>query len=238
MYRQFTVQSGNPDGNLVLADFLARQGRLEDALAVCKEAAQKCDPDKVAIAGRSVLFRTAPTEPVLEHLETWLSGVLEKKPDTPAFLILLGNLRERQGRDADAEASYRKVIERDPHQVDALNSLAYLLALKHVKASEGLELIQDAIDRGGANAMFLDTRAVAYLALGQTDLAIKDLREAIADTPSAIRYLHLTQAYLTAQNRSAAAETFRKARSFPLTLDQVHPVDRTTYYNALRDLGQ
>src|SRR5437868_2352717 len=83
-------------------------------------------------------------------LEAWLNGALAQKPHTPAFLILLGNLRERQERYADAEALYRRVIEGDPHQIEALNALAYLLALQGVKAAEARELVQRALDRGGA----------------------------------------------------------------------------------------
>ena len=59
----------------------------------------------------------------------------------------------------------------------------------------------------------LDTRAVAYLAMGRDDLAIKDLEDAVAVRPSPLKYLHLAEAYLMASRRSEATLALHSAKT-------------------------
>ena len=62
----------------------------------------------------------------------------------------LGAIWIRQGRFDDAEALYCRILGSGPDNVDALNGLAWLLAMRDQgKTQEALELIDRAIDGGG-----------------------------------------------------------------------------------------
>jgi tetratricopeptide (TPR) repeat protein len=238
LYRRFAALTGQPENELVLAEYVARQGRYAEALDLCERALDTCAPLKVAVVGAIVLQEGLTKEPPFLLLEQWLARALQKKPQAAPLLVVLGRVREHQRRFADAEALYRQAITAEPNYVVALNDLAYLLALQGIQTEEALTLIQRASDQAGATAAFLDTRAVASLALGRTEAAITDLDEALADTPTAVRYLHLARAHLAANNRTAAAEAFRKAQTLPLRLRQLHPLDREAFTRLRAELGQ
>jgi tetratricopeptide (TPR) repeat protein len=235
MYRKF-AESKNPESIPLLAQFLARQRRFAEAFAQCELGMQTCDPSQLAAVAGLVL-QTAPA-PSLQLLEQWLTSAIEKKPNTVVFLTLLGQLRERQGRYEDAETVYRRGIARDENDFQLRSNLAYLLACQGMKCAEALDLVQQAIDRGGANAGLLDTRAVVYLALSRADAAIKDLEEAIADSPSAVRYLHLAAAEFAAHNPQSAGKAFQKVYVMGLVLDQLHPFDRANYDKLKTELAR
>ena len=79
-----------------------------------------------------------------------------------------------------------------------LSNLAWLLARRDGNGAEALKLVSEAIVRDGPVPDLLEARAIAYMAMGRSDAAIKDLEDAIAVRPSALKYLHLAEAYLAA----------------------------------------
>src|SRR5262249_30836121 len=118
-----------------------------------------------------------------------------------------------------------KVIATDPNEVRALNNLAWLLALRNHRGAEALPLIQRAIDIYGPRPDLLDTRALVYLAMDRADQARADLTAAIADTPTAGRYLHLAHVCEMADDADGAAAALRKAKGLGLKRAQLHPVE-------------
>jgi cellulose synthase operon protein C len=141
------------------------------------------------------------------------------------------------GRDAEAAALYRGVLERDPNNVFALNNLAWLLAPRPDQAKEALALVEKALAARGKMGELLDTRARVYLTLGDADAAIHDLEEAIAGQPSAVRYFHLALAHQRKANPAAAQLALRLANDRGLSPKALHPSDRAVYEQMLRGAG-
>ena len=83
----------------------------------------------------------------------------------------------------------------------------------------------------------LDARAVTYLAIGRSDLAIEDLKDAIAVVPSPVKYLHLAQAYLKARRRNEAKEALRNAEAAGLSAARLTPLERTNCESLLNELA-
>jgi tetratricopeptide (TPR) repeat protein len=236
MYRRYAAHVRQPTCDLVLARYLAQQGRLAEALDLCERASRALPPEPVARV-LAVVLRAAPEDPQFRRAERWLTAALDKQPDAVELLLLLGSVRESQSRYADAEACYRKILALRPATAAALNNLAFLLAVEQTRTDEAQELIQQAIDVGGANAAFLDTRGVVHVMQGQPDQAIKDLEAAVAEAPTPGRYFHLAQAYLKANNRNAAVAALHKARASERMRSQLHPLERETYGKILSELG-
>ena len=83
----------------------------------------------------------------------------------------------------EAENFYREVLEKNPGHAVALNNLAVLLTLQGKKLDEALSLINKAIEITGPLGSMLDTRACVYIAQGNAEKAVSDMKECIADTP-------------------------------------------------------
>jgi tetratricopeptide (TPR) repeat protein len=93
-----------------------------------------------------------------------------------------------------------------------------------------VDLAEEAIRRAGPVPALLDTRAIARLKANQkADDAIRDLEEAIAMQPTAVRYFHLTLAFRAAGNRTAADDSLTRARDLGVKLELLHPLERNTW---------
>lgn len=241
LYRKQLESSKQPEGVLALVSFLGRQKRFREALDLCEEAWQTCPP--VAVAQASVrILAEAPGDPAqVERFERRLQSALQKSPDSLPLWSSLAFLRHIQGRYDEAESLCRQILEKDSHNVTALNNLAWLLTFKGGQGpQQALELVQRAYQVIGPHPRLLDTRAVIYLALGKVDLAVKDLEDVLAENPEASTYFHLAQARWMMNNRKAAGEALRQAKNRGLkdSSRSLHPLERAPYQQLCRELGQ
>jgi Tfp pilus assembly protein PilF len=169
-------------------------------------------------------------------VERWLLGAIDKSPRSANLLVCLADLRDLQGRYLEAEKLYRQAVAADPRNVVALNNLAYLLALQGNQSHEALKLLGEAIAVAGPTPELLDTRALVQLKLGQPQSAIKDLEDAIADSPLPPLCYHLAQAHHLARNAGAARAALRQAKALGLQADQLHALERPAYQQLQREL--
>jgi tetratricopeptide (TPR) repeat protein len=213
MYRTFVAQSHQPESALAFAAFLGRQGQIEKALDLCTGAWQTCPPETVGLTCLAVLGSARVEDKHYARVDQEFQTAIQKHPTSKGLQRHLALLQTYQGRNRDAEEIYRRLLALDPRDVVALNNLAWLLAVRLGQAEEALSLIQRAIEIAGPTAELLDTRALVYLASNQSDRAIKDLEDVIAQTPAASYYFHLAQAYQVAKNRGSAVKAIREAQN-------------------------
>jgi tetratricopeptide (TPR) repeat protein len=225
----------DPDSLIMLISGLARQKSWQEALDLCERAWQSCPPEVIGGLSVAVLRGARANGEQCARVERRLRTALQANPKATNLALQLADLLELQGRPDDAEAEYRRALERDGRNVRVLNNLAWLLAQKQGKGSEALTLINQAIEVAGPKADLLDTRAVIFLALKKSDEAITDLQTAIADAPSGFRYFHLARAQVLAHNREAAEEAFRQAVGSGLMMEQLHPAERVAYREMARE---
>jgi len=229
MYRKFVSQSKEPESILALAQYLGRHNRSQEALDLCERAWQSCSAEAVAATCLTVLYTAKVTDDHCQRIAQQLETGMQQNLKGTSLWMHLADLRNLQGRFQDVEVLYRRILERDQHNVAVLNNLAWLLAFQSGKGAEALDLINKALDLEGPLPRQLDTRAVVYLAAGKSDLAIADLEQAVAEAPTAARYFHLAQAYQMAKKQDAALQAFRKAKTAGLSLSILHPLERTAY---------
>jgi tetratricopeptide (TPR) repeat protein len=236
MYRRFVDRSGRPDDVLVLIQFLARRQRLDEALSLCEKAWGTCPAEAVGAVSAAAL-RLGKSRP--EHqkrVESWLRKACEQAPASVSLQISLADVYELQGHYDDAQQIYRRVAAGKIPSIIALNNLAWLLTLKEQKAEEALPYIEAAVKLAGPLPELLDTRAVVHIGRGRPDLAIKDLKEAIAQAPTPSRYFHLAQAHQLAQDRKGAREALQKAQALGLQPEGLHPLEQGSYRRLAAEL--
>ena len=144
-----------------------------------------------------------------------------------------------QGRSQEAEKLLRQVLSSDPDNVDALNSLAWLLAFRNPQGADGaVELIDRAIEKSGASSALIDTRAVALIQAGRPDQAVHELRAAQTADPKYMSLaLHLAWAYQSIGKIEEARQAFRQAEQCGLNPAIRDPFERTVIDRLRQQLG-
>jgi tetratricopeptide (TPR) repeat protein len=247
-YNEFVARDPKqPERVLALAAFLAGQkGRTADALALLTRAWQTCPPEQVAAAALSVYDAPSVTESQRKQVEAWLAEASQKRPDLVGLANKLGAIWIRQGKFDEAEGKYRQLLLNSPDNSEAMNNLAWLLALRDSSQTGDAEkLIDDAIGLQGPTASLLDTRAVVQLRAGRIAEAIQTLKDAAARDPRNPSVpLHLAWAYQSAQaandrdgSREEARKNFQKAVEMGWSPERSDPLERPHMDRLRRDLG-
>jgi tetratricopeptide (TPR) repeat protein len=241
LIRQFVAQSKQRDSALALVRFLISQKKHREALDLCEQAWATCSDIAVADACLQALGGMASDPSALQRVETQLQAAKAKHPDHLELQVALATVRSFQGRYDDAIELYRKVLEKNPSCVAALNNLAWLLALGGGQnAGQALALADRAVELSGHSSGMLDTRAIAALAVRKSDTvqqAIRDLESITEQARTATTYFHLAQAYEQAQRRREAMQAWQRAASMGLTPSDLHPLERPVFDRLLKELN-
>jgi tetratricopeptide (TPR) repeat protein len=219
-----------PECLLALASFLARQGRVRDALDMCDRAATRCPPEVVAGVYVGALRLSQPTDAERKRVRDWLETAIKNKPDSVGLLVARADMLDAFGDYEASEKVYRQLLERDKNNILALNNLAWLLAVRENKGEEAQGMINRAIELAGPVGDLLDTRASVLLVLDRPDDAVKCLEDAVQQLPNGQRYFHLTQAFEKAGKREAARDAWIKAtKEMLLNEKTLHPLERADF---------
>jgi cellulose synthase operon protein C len=226
-----------PYPELLLADFLGRQDRRDEALALCAQVGATAPPRLVIAVALGVLTGVSKDDPRLSKVEQWIHDAVASKGDRLAALTeQLAVLRDFQGRFADAEHLYRQALQQDPRSERGLNNLAYLLALEG-KSDEALQLVQQRMQLTGPFGAALDTRATVFLAQGQYREAIQDLWASVATDATATRYYHLAVAYDMGGNQQDARKALGDAKRLGFQVQRLHLLEQPRCQELLGKLG-
>ena len=225
-----------PGGSIVLAAFLARHGTVDEALDQCEAAMGSLPPDVVLPVAVRVLGqqRANATPQQVRRVEGWIHRALDEDPRSKNAQLQRARLLDFQGQSDELIRCYRAFLLRDDisetEKATVWNNLAFVLAITHRDGKEALEMVNKAVAVLGPLPNLLDTRAMAYLAMGQGSTAVEILLEAIGDTPTGVRYFHLALAHAAAGNLPAAGRALQVGRdSHELSEDQVPTIERQMY---------
>lgn len=146
---------------------------------------------------------------------------IELDPDNPRRYVFRATLLAELDEYEQAAADYTRVIQLEPDDASAYNNRAYFRALAGVDLDEALDDVQKAIDMGGPNDAYLDTRGFLLYLLGRSEEALADVDEAIrlAESPDNDRgretlgelYYHRALVHKKLGNRREAERDFQMA---------------------------
>ncbi len=240
-YKTFIARDPKqPERALALVRFLARQDRVAEAMAILKKAWSSCRPEDVALAALPVFTAPSASNNDRREVEAFVGQAVQTRPEAAVLRARLGMIWLRQSRFDEAEGLFRRLLATDPENVEALNSLAWLLALRdNDKAPEALQLINRAIELHGAKPNLLDTRAVVMIRAGQGQQAISDLRVAQDQNPRNVDYArHRAWAYQSAGKIDEAREFWRSAEEMNFRSDGGDPLERPFITKLRQDLSE
>jgi tetratricopeptide (TPR) repeat protein len=236
LYRRFVAASNRPGDLLVLIRFLALQRKFDEAYALCDKAWETVAPEAAAAITVAVLREGKADEKQFQRFEARLRKACEAAPKNVALLLNLALLLDLQGRYADAQQAYRQALAVEGRNIVVLNNLAWLLAMAGGNPEEALKYVQNAVEISGLDGELLDTRAVVQLSRGRGDLAVNDMKEAIAQMPTPLRYFHLAQAHHLTKNHKAAADALQKAKKLGFQPNQLHALELVKYQQLVKDV--
>jgi tetratricopeptide (TPR) repeat protein len=234
LYREYVAK--RPKERLVLAAFLARQGRIDEALEITEKGWRESSLTMVSTTLLIILQETYNSPEQRKRAEAILLAALEKHERALGMLMVLADLRGIQGRSEEAQAIYREVLKKKPGNVEAMNNLALLLAFERAELKESLQLIEQAVRQAGPSANLLDSRAVVYLAVGKPQQALADLEEATADGMSPSLLFHQAQALLQVGQKGAARKALAEAKRLGLSGDRLHPLEKPAFEKLVETL--
>jgi cellulose synthase operon protein C len=223
------LQPKSPQSVLIMAGFLGRQNRPDEALAICETAWKNCKADVVASACLLVLYNAKCSPEQQQRVANWVERESAKKPKDTQLLSLVSAVRYVQKDYRTVVSVSRKILELDSTDIFTMNNLAWILALKDENPAEALKVINRAIAIKGAQPKLLDTRAVIFLKLGNVSQAVKDSEEAVGEEPASYHFFHLALAHLSADNRPAALAAFHRAKQLGLDEKTVDPLEHGAY---------
>ena len=109
----------------------------------------------------------------------------------------------------------RQVLESQPDDAEALNNLAWVLAMRdQVQVCEALALINRALELNDADPSLVDTRAVILIRSGQNDRALEQLRSVYQQNPHdpGVAF-HMAWAYRASVDLDSARAKLQEAKA-------------------------
>ena len=211
--------------SLELTLFLARQDRMGNALEHFESETRGVADYQLARAAETLMLLVK--EPGhLERLAGVLSSVLQEQPDSALLRLALADVQNWLGQYDKAESNYRAVIEQAPESVNALNNLAFLLAIQKRDLEEAEELVGKAQDLMGPQPALLDSEALVLMAQRRYAEAASILDVAIGSAPNNALYLiHRAEARIVLDPK-AAKQDLQSAQNFGVADLPLHPSDR------------
>ena len=160
---------------------LAKQGRIQEAIALCEEAGKTDTSVRPALVATMALVSGRPTAQDLAAAEPYLKKALEAHKDQPALLVERGDYSRDarkvcRGHRRSTGRSWRS----NRQNVEVLNNLATLLAEQPEPENhkEALEFVEQAIKLAGPQPGLLDTKGMALFFGGKPDQAVDLLQQA------------------------------------------------------------
>lgn len=210
-----------------LAQCLVRQGRVQEAIRLCSDAARTDDSSRPALVVANLLMPGSNDSVDASQVESILSHAQEKNPNDSNLLISMANFRLARQKKDEAIQLYRQVLRAQPGHVVALNNLAVLLAEHPDTRDEALSYIDHAIQIAGQQDNLIDTKALILLQQNRTAEAAGFLERIAASANADPRHmLHLAVAQRQLGAIDSARQLFARARSSDLSSQFLSPADR------------
>jgi len=188
----------NPDIRLALAEALAEEGRLEQALRLLAEIA---DPGvEVLFALGDLQFENGQAQAALASYQR----VLDQAPDEADAWVSIGLIHFQQDRPEQALVAYQRALELEPDSVFALNALGDARLATGDEAG-AIAVYRQAIELDPDDGQAHLNLADALYDTGELEAAEAECRQALTCDPS------LSQACLTLGNICLDSERSREA---------------------------
>jgi len=190
------------------ASLLARQGRLDEGLALLRGTPERRPED-----ARAKLVAEAG---VLREMKRWpealraLEEANTRFPDDADLLYEQAMMAEKVDRLDEMERLLRRVMALAPDNAHAYNALGYTLADRGKRLDEARDLIQRALQLSPGDPFITDSLGWVEFRLGNHAEALRLLQQAYTARPDTEIGVHLGEVLWTLGRRDEALGTWRE----------------------------
>jgi len=189
----------------------ARLGDLNSARATIDRLKPSDDHERsvVALTLSSIYREAGRTDKAVEIL----TQADKDMPDTTEIKYDLAMLYERQGRMDEFEKLMKRVIELDPDNANAYNSLGYTYADQNRNLGEAQDLLERALDLDPDSPYILDSVGWYLYRTKDYEAAIEYLERSYRMMPTAEVAAHLGEVLWVVDRREEALKIWREGHS-------------------------
>jgi tetratricopeptide (TPR) repeat protein len=208
-----------PDERMVLvthAETLGDLGRIDEAVAEIKASAKGGPLERELYLVIAQIYEKGKRWADMGKSLDAAEKLCKTEEQKSSIYFMRGAMYERQKKFDQAEAEFRKVIQMNGKDANALNYLGYMLADRGVRLEEAQGLIQRALELDPQNAAYLDSMGWVYFRQGKLEQAEQLLTQAIdrmGNDPTV--HDHLGDVYLKlGKTREAIAQWQTSVKQF------------------------
>lgn len=171
------------------ANILARQGKVEEAIALIRGVPESRSEDaRAKITAEVQLLRDNKRNAQAYSL---LNEAAQSFPDDPDLLYEQAMTAEKLGKLQDMESLLRRVIALKPDYHHAYNALGYSMADRRVNLPEARQLVNKALEFAPDDPFIIDSLAWVEFRSGNPDEALRLLQAAYKARPDAEIAAHM-----------------------------------------------
>lgn len=205
------VAQDSPRQFAPLAVALAKQGKADEAIQLCRQAADD-DPAAPAIVLASLVLAKDIPGDKFPQVDALFEQAIAKSPENANLLTAVANVRITRGELPRAVELYQQALKVRPKDLVVLNNLATILAEDPASRNEALRYIDQALEIGGQQDALLDTKAMILVQDGKADQAVQLLETACSHHAPDPRYpFHLAVAYSRTGEEAKARAAYNRA---------------------------
>ncbi len=148
----------------------------------------------------------------LDQARIEFDGLAQRQPSAIGAATMAAMIVQSQGKAAEAQQRYEKIVATDPRAALASNNLAWMYAEQNHKLDTALNLAQAAKAEDPESASFNDTLGFVYLKMKLGELAVPPLRIAVEKEPENPGFhARLGQAYALTGDKARARQELERA---------------------------
>jgi tetratricopeptide (TPR) repeat protein len=233
------LSEADPQHFPLLVMAIARQGRLDDAVTLCQETAEKDRGPRPAIALAAALTESSGAFTRGSQADQLFADALKRFGSDIRLLYAIGVLRTIQHRRLEAETAFKDILNLNPNHVASMNNLALVLGEDPKYRKQALKYIERAIEINGLETGLLDTKGALLLYENKPQDAIPLLRAAANGMISDPRHnFHLAVAYRDLGQLDEARDELKQALADDLEAKVLTQRDREFLTDLKRLLAQ
>lgn len=215
---QLAALDNDPKSRTVIitrASVLADEGKVDDAVTEVRKLLKNDKSDRAIYLEIAQLYEGAKRWNEMGKALNDAEPLSETKGEKIDIYFMRGAMLEREKKYEASEAAFRKVLELDPNNSQAMNYLGYTFADRNVKLEEAYQLVKKAVDLDPDKGEYLDSLGWIYYRQGKLDDAVMELQRALERTEDPTIHDHLGDVYAKlGKTREAVAQWQASLREF------------------------
>lgn len=208
-YKKVLHGQNKTEAGVRVAQLLAEQGKMKEARQHLQDM-NSTDPNlavRLYVVEIDMLIKANDNNTAMEVVNKGLS----EYEDNADLLYARSLLAEKMHRLDIAENDLKKILQKDPENIHALNALGYTLADRTERLQEAMQYIEKAMKLAPEEPAILDSMGWVLYRMGRSAEAIDYLRRALKVMPDDEIAAHLGEVLWVTGQQKEASQIWNKA---------------------------